>query len=136
MGRRVMLIYLDSVVVIYAVEGAPALQARAKARLSALHSAGDELATSDLSRLECLIQPLRKKDVALMAVFLRFLGRTKLLPLPGTVSDNATEIRAIHNYSTLDSLHLAAALAGGCGAFLTNDSRLAGFHDLAVEMLA
>jgi hypothetical protein len=41
-----MLIYLDSVVVIYAVEGAPALQARAKARLSALHSAGDDLATS------------------------------------------------------------------------------------------
>jgi hypothetical protein len=64
-----MLIYLDSVVVIYAVEGAPALKARAKARLSALHTAGDDLATSDLSRLECLVVPLRKKDAALMAIF-------------------------------------------------------------------
>ena len=48
-----MLIYLDTVIVIYTIEGAPAFQARAVARLAAANAAGDSIATSDLTRLEC-----------------------------------------------------------------------------------
>jgi hypothetical protein len=38
-----MLVYLDTVICIYAVEGAPPFQARAGARLAAMQAAGDDL---------------------------------------------------------------------------------------------
>jgi hypothetical protein len=43
-----MLVYLDTVVCIYAVEGAPAFQVRARARLATMRAAGDRPAISDL----------------------------------------------------------------------------------------
>ncbi len=135
MGGRVMLIYLDTVIVIYAIEGAPALMARADSRLLAARSAGDILATSDLTRLECLIQPLRAKDVSLQSVFMRYLATTTVLGLSPEVCDRAAEIRATYNYSVADALHLAAAMLGNCDRFLTNDAALAGFPDIAVEIL-
>ena len=133
-----MLIYLDSVIVIYRIDGDPRCQVktRATARLNAANAAGDTLATSDLTRLECLIQPLRKSDAALQSAFMRFLATTTVLGLlPSGVYDTAAEIRAKHRYSTTDSLHLAVAKSGGCDLFLTNDRRLAGFPDIAVEIL-
>jgi uncharacterized protein len=45
-------------------------------------------------------------------------------------------IRAIQNYRLGDALHLAAAIESGCGLFLTNDHRLAGFPDIPVEVLS
>jgi predicted nucleic acid-binding protein len=38
-------------------------------------------------------------------------------------------------YSAQDALHLAAAVQAGCTSFLTNDLRLAGFPDIAVDVL-
>jgi uncharacterized protein len=58
------------------------------------------------------------------------------MPLPSSVYDRATLIRANHGFKTIDSLHLAAAIEGGCQAFLTNDMRLGRFPDLKVEVLA
>jgi len=58
-----------------------------------------------------------------------------LIPLPRSVYDRATYIRAAHNFKTADALHLAAAIEGGCQAFLTNDFRLGRFPDLTVEVL-
>jgi predicted nucleic acid-binding protein len=130
-----MLIYLDTVIVIYRIDGDPAFKARVAARLNAANAARDSLATSDLTRLECLIQPLRTKDVALQSAFVRFLASTAVLSLSPTVCDRAAQIRAVHNYSVADALHLAAATLGNCDRFLTNDAALARFPDIAVEML-
>lgn len=55
--------------------------------------------------------------------------------MPTTVFERACHIRAVHNYKLGDALHLAAAIEGGCGLFLTNDQRLRGFPDIAVEVL-
>jgi uncharacterized protein len=130
-----MLIYLDSVIVIYAVEGVPAFRARAIARLAAAESAGDDVATSDLTRLECLIQPLRNNDMALQQEYLRFLGSTTVLPLPPSVYDRAALIRAVHKYPIADSLHLATSIVGNSTRFLTNDVRLSGFPDIDIKIL-
>lgn len=43
-----MLIYLDTVICIYTVEGPPTFQARAVARLAAMKAGGDSPAISDL----------------------------------------------------------------------------------------
>ena len=63
-GRPLMLVYLDSVICIYAVEGAPSFQARARARLAALRAAGDNPAISDLTWLECRVKLIRLGDAA------------------------------------------------------------------------
>jgi len=133
-----MLIYLDSVICIYAVEGAPSFQARARARLAAMRAAGDHPAISDLTWLECRVKPIRLGDPVALADMEAFLTASDVvrLPLPTAVYDRASQIRAIHNHRLADAMHLAASVEGGCGVFLTNDHRLSGFPDIPVEVLA
>lgn len=49
---------------------------------------------------------------------------------------HAAAIRAKHNFRTPDALHLAAALAGACDMFLTNDAALKPFPDIPVEVIS
>ncbi|MBA4064941.1 MAG: hypothetical protein C0501_14755 [Isosphaera sp.] len=53
-----MLYYLDTVVVIYAVEGVAVNQQRATNHIGALERAGHRFAVSDLTRTECLVPVL------------------------------------------------------------------------------
>jgi hypothetical protein len=64
-----MLIYSDSVIVIYYLEGMPAFKARATARLNALSAAGDTLVISDRVRLECRVLPIRHNEPVRLADF-------------------------------------------------------------------
>jgi predicted nucleic acid-binding protein len=132
-----MLIYCDSVILIYALEYTGPLNARAAARLAAARAAGDRLAISDLTRLECRVKPMQRGDAAGLAQYDLFFGQPDVLrvPLPTAVYDRATTIRATHNFKTVDALHLAAAVEGRCDRFLTNDMRLARFRDIPVEVL-
>ena len=132
-----MLVYLDTVICIYAVEGAPSFQARARARLAALSGAGDQPAISDLSWLECRVKPIRLGDAVALAEMEAFLTGSDVVrvPMPTAVYERACRIRAVHKYSLPDSLHLASAIEGGCGLFLTNDHRLSSFPDIPVEVL-
>ncbi|SRR5260370_23782928 len=132
-----MLVYLDSVICIYAVDGPPSFQARARGRLVALHAAGDQPAISDLTWLECRVKPLRLGDAVGLADMEAFLTASDVarVPLPTAVYERACRIRAVQYYKLADALHLAAACEGGCGSFLTNDHRLGGFPDITVEVL-
>ena len=132
-----MLVYLDTVICIYAVEGVPSFQARATARLVAMQGAGDRPAVSDLTWLECRVKPIRLGDAVALASMETFLTGSDVIrvPMPTLVYERACRIRAAHNYKLGDSLHLAAAVEGGCGTFLTNDHRLSSFPDIRVEVL-
>jgi predicted nucleic acid-binding protein len=132
-----MLIYCDSVVVIYYLEGSPPFKARATARLSAMWAAGDLMAVSDLVRLECRMQPIRFGDAAALALYdgLFAQANVRWVPITTPVFDRATHIRATHNFRLADALHLAAAVEASCDRFLTNDSRLSSFPDIPVEVL-
>lgn len=136
-GPSLTLVYLDSVLCIYAVEGAPSFQARARARLAALKTAGDQPAISDLTWLECRVKPIRLGDAVTLAEMEAFLTGSDVVraSLPTAVYERACRIRAVHNYKLADALHLAAAVESGCGLFLTNDYRLSSFPDIAVEVL-
>lgn len=63
------------------------------------------------------------------------LPDVRYAPLTTAVFDRATHIRATRQLKTLDSLHLAAAIEGGCDLFLTNDSRLGNIPGVAIEAL-
>ncbi len=132
-----MLIYVDSVILIYFYEHTGPFNVRAVSRLTALRSAGDGIAVSDLSRLECRVKPIRLGNATALAVYDGFfaLPDVQLVPITTAVFDRATQIRADHNFKLADSLHLAAAVEAGCDRFLTNDTRLSSFTDIVVEVL-
>lgn len=132
-----MRIYVDSVIFIYYLEGAVPLKTRAVTCLDAMWVAGDVAVASDLVRLECRVHPIRRKDAAALAEYdkLFALANVQHVPLTTPVFDRATRIRADHNFKLADALHLAAAVEAGCDRFLTNDTRLSVFRDIAVETL-
>jgi len=133
-----MTIYLDSVIAIYLLDHSGSFLARAEARLAALEAANDEVAFSELSRLECRVRPIRLGDAVSLAKFDAFFARSDVrwAHLTKAVFERATSLRASLNFKLGDSLHLAAAIESGCGVFLTNDYRLDKCKDIKVEVLA
>jgi predicted nucleic acid-binding protein len=132
-----MLIYFDSVIVIYLIDHTGTFQARAAKRLADLTAAKDQVAISDLTRLECRVKPLSLGDKVKLAGFDAFFSRPEIqkVPLPTAVYDRATALRAAHGFKLGDSLHLAAGIEAGCGLFLTNDHRLSKCTEIKVEVL-
>jgi predicted nucleic acid-binding protein len=132
-----MLVYVDSVVFIYALDHTGTFQSKALARLAASQGAGDRLAISDLTRLECRVRPLRLGDLVRLGEYDSFFARTdvQVVSLTGAVFDFATEISARHGFKSLDSIHLAAATLAGCDVFLTNDARLTRCPGITVEII-
>lgn len=132
-----MLTYCDSVILIYYLDTVGPFNVRATNRLTTLLAAGDRIAASDLSRLECRVKPIRLGHSAVLTRFDTFftLPDVQIVPLTTAVYDRATDIRARHSFRTTDALHLAAAIEAGCGSFLTHDLRLSKFTDIPVELL-
>ncbi len=132
-----MTVFLDANVVIYFVERHPVWGAKATARIAAARSSGNDLAVSDLIRMECRVGPLSSGDQALLADYAKFFSRpeVRVLPITAAVCDRAAAIRAKYRFKPLDALHLAAAVDAGCGKFLTADTGLQNFPDIHVEVL-
>jgi uncharacterized protein len=144
-----MLYYLDTSIVIYAVEGTPAFRQRAQNHLAALEAVGHRFLISELTRAECLVIPCQPGNGPLVLEYFRFFHGPNLrtVSLTSAVHERAALIRGQHHYpapaptaaprrySLADAHHLAAAIEFGCDRFLTNDQRLAGFPDILVEVL-
>lgn len=116
------MIYLDSCIVIYAVEDDGARGDAVRRRLA--ESADSVVAISPLVTLECLVGPLREENLVLHDHYLRAFSRFRLLPLELDQYVRAAELRARHGITTPDALHLAAAQLYGCDQLWTNDNRL------------
>ena len=127
-------IYLDSCLLVYAVEDDPVFGPSTKLRLAQAADTEDAvLAISPLVRLECLVGPMKSGDRALRLRYERALSLLRLLDMPPAVYDGAAELRTRYGLRTPDALHLACAQHHGCRALWTNDDRLArASHGLAV----
>jgi predicted nucleic acid-binding protein len=132
-----MLVYCDSVILIYFFDHTGPLNVRATNRLAALAAAGDRIAVSDLVGLEYRVKPVKTADTVKLTLFDAFCSRpdVQVVPITTAVFDRATLIRAAYNFKLGDSLHLAAAVEGGCDRFLTHDNRLSSCTDIPVEIL-
>jgi len=126
------LIYLDTCLLLYAVEDDPVHGATTRQRLAAV--SGATLAISPLVRMECLVGPMRSGDRALRLRYEQALGML-LLEMPPAVYDGAAESRSRFGLRTPDALHLACAQHHGRQTLWTNDDRLArASHGLAVVL--
>jgi predicted nucleic acid-binding protein len=132
-----MIIYLDTNILIYAVEHHPIFGPRARTRLANVQSVGDALMISDLTCMECLVGPLRAGNTSLEAQFRVFfaVAGLHLVSIAPAVCERAARIRAKSLFKPRDALQLAAAVEHGADVFLTNDVRLSSFPDLTVELL-
>jgi predicted nucleic acid-binding protein len=131
-----MVYYLDTNIVIYAVEGQQVFQQRARNHIAALEAAGHRFVVSDLTWTECLVWPLRTGNGPLLLDYQRFFMAPHLATVSSGISHNrAAMIRATHNFGLADSIHLAITVENCLDRFLTNDNRLAAFSDVPVEIL-
>jgi hypothetical protein len=90
-----VLYYLDTVIVIYAVEGNPADQQRAIHHLAALEQAGHRFAISELIRTECFVPVFGLRDGQRLSDFFRFFHGPNLrtLGLTAAIHTRASAIR-------------------------------------------
>jgi predicted nucleic acid-binding protein len=130
-----MTVYLDTNIVIYAVEQNPVLGPKARTRLAIARAAGNALMISHLNRMECLIGPLKSGDLAAEADYHSFFKVMNVVDITAAVCDRAARLRAAYGFKSMDALHLAAALEHGASIFLTADARLGSLSGLTIEVL-
>ncbi len=117
------LIYLDTCLLIYAVENHPVWFSPVREALS--NQPADSFAISPLVKMECLVKPMRLGDTALQWRYESAMTQFAPLTLNEAVFVQAAQLRARFNLKTPDALHLACAQHHGCVALWTNDDRLA-----------
>ena len=128
------LIYLDSCLIIYAVEQNPQWGPAIDAAMAKVPPEG--FAISGLTQMECLVKPVRDANTTLQRQYERLFGTYHQLATPDEVFLMAAQLRARFGLKTPDALHLACAQFHGCEALWTNDDRLAqAGHGLAVNIL-
>ena len=132
------MVSLDANIVIYLVEQNPLWAPKVAARIAAYRGVGEEIAVCDAARMECLVGPYQTGDAADLASYRAFFSGPSPMMLPVTIAiwERAAQVRAVHHFSALDALHLAAAVEYGCTRFLTNDALLKRFPDILVEILS
>ena len=84
-----MTVYLDTNGVIDLIEPNPVWSPKIINRLALARQAGDQVATSDLSRTECLAHPFASGNAALIADYLAFFGdpQVQMLTLTSAVCE-------------------------------------------------
>ncbi|MGH7175843.1 MAG: type II toxin-antitoxin system VapC family toxin [Tepidisphaeraceae bacterium] len=129
---------VDAQVIIYTVEKHPSFGPCLRPLWDAMSHGRVDLHTSELSILESLILPRRRRNQALEQDYLAFLQqpRMRLVPVSRSVLLQAVQLRAeTPRLRTPDAIHVATAVTSGCHTFVTNDRQLQSLPELSVVHL-
>lgn len=132
------LVYVDTAILIYLAEKHARCTACLRPLWDSMAAGTTQVLTSELTRLEVLVRPMRLAQTLLVAEYRRILTATELLVEPVTrrVLDQAAQLRATHHaLRTPDAIHLATAVVTGCDTFLSNDRRLQHVSPLPITIL-
>lgn len=136
LGRRV---YLDTNIIIYAVEGYETHAARIKFVLREMTDGEITAVTSDLTLAEVLVKPKRDTNRKLEEAYLQFLVSTESFrnsAVSREILEAAAGIRATSALKLPDAIHFASAINQHCDSFLTNDDRFEGMTGIKVVPLS
>ena len=136
LGHRV---YLDSNIVIYAVEGFPNYADQIQALLEAMDTGEIIAVTSELTLAETLIKPMKDQNLAIQQAYRTFLTPTtamEIIPISRVILEDAARLRATTKLKLPDAIQLATALREQCDSFLTNDDGFRAINLLQIKMLA
>lgn len=132
-------VYLDTNIIIYAVEGYETHAAPIKSLLQGLTEGEIIAVTSELTVAEVLVKPMRDGNAKLEEAYRRFLLPTESLR-SSTVSreilEAAAGIRATSALKLPDAIHWATAMIEHCDSFLTNDDGFKSVAGVRVVMLS
>lgn len=129
---------LDTSVFIYHIEQESRLAVNAALIMREISDGRLSGVTSVLTLLEIAIKPLRlgRPEAAdAYTAVIHNINNLQVASIDSGTSRIAAELRADYGLRTPDALHIAACLANGATAFVTNDRRLRRVNELAVIML-
>lgn len=118
--------YLDTNIIIYAVEKPSPLSVGQLALFEAIDDGSITAVTSELTLAECLVYPLTANDTRLASAYEQFLTGTEieLIPIDRPILIAAAHMRALTRIKMPDAIHIATAQAAEATVFLTADRRL------------
>jgi len=130
-------LFLDTAPVIYHVEGNATYRSRTRLVFQGLSRGDFQAVTSAMTLAESLVGPFRTGNADLAERFRRTITRgvnTRYVGVDSVV-ERAARLRAHYRLRLVDSLQIAAALAAGCDALLTNDRDLRRVTEIKVLVL-
>ncbi len=131
-------LYVDSAPLIYYVEEHFAYVDKMEYILNHVENTSLEAVSSVLTLSEVLVAPVRTGAHQVAQRYRTILLNREsctLVPISANIAIRAASIRARYRSNTPDALHIASAIVSGCDAFLTNDHKLRGVHELNVLVL-
>ncbi|MCO5221459.1 MAG: type II toxin-antitoxin system VapC family toxin [Thermomicrobiales bacterium] len=129
---------IDTPIFIYHIEQASPHARAASTILRAVADGRFKGVTSVITMLEVTIQPLRRGRPEIADAYEALLGdipNLTIVDVDATVTRIGAELRAIYGLRTPDALQIAACLAHGAEAFITNDRRLRRVSEIDVSVL-
>jgi len=128
----------DTAPVIYFVEAHPQYDALMTEVFQRVADGALTGCTSVVTLTEVFVHPLRHGDTHLQRQYRDLLLNSdnfETRSVDPHIAERAADLRARYNLRTPDALQIAAALAAGCDAFLTNDAALKRVSELRVLVL-
>jgi predicted nucleic acid-binding protein len=133
-------VYLDTNIIIYAVEGAALARPSLLHLLSQVDAGVLTATTSELTLAEVLVRPLRDGNAVLADAYRRSISNgaaLRIARVSRVVLERAAALRAAQASLKLpDAIHAATALLAGCTTFLSNDARFESVAGLPVLLLS
>jgi predicted nucleic acid-binding protein len=136
LGKRV---YLDTNIIIYAVEGFPDYADKIKALLDELDAAEIIVVTSELTLAEVLVKPLQDGNVKIQQAYKDFLLPTpvfEVVPISLSILESSADVRAKTKLKLPDAIHWATFQDCKCNSFLTNDDAFKSLRLTEVKILS
>ena len=130
---------VDTSIFIYFIEEHPRFLPVLQTFFDEVDKGRKELVTSALTLLEVLVVPYRSGDHLLAERYEALLTQSRGVRVADISRDHlraAAQLRAATGVKTPDALQLVAALAAGCGAFLTHDRALPTVPGLRILQLS
>jgi predicted nucleic acid-binding protein len=121
------LVFIDTAPFIYLIERHPRYHPIIRPVFESLSVGSFVGATSVLTLLEVLVQPLRNGRADLAREYRSILTESsgiRLMPVTAEVAEMAADLRARHGIRVADAIQAAAGISYNCAVFITNDARL------------
>ncbi|MFL6210796.1 MAG: type II toxin-antitoxin system VapC family toxin [Pyrinomonadaceae bacterium] len=132
-------VYLDTNIVIYAVEGFVDLADQLQALLQALDNMEIVAFTSELTLAEVLVKPMQDQNQQAQRAYETFLTPSpalQVVPISRSILTEAARLRATTKLKLPDAIHLATADLSGCSSFLTNDDSFKSVASAKIKILS
>ncbi|MHB1959080.1 MAG: type II toxin-antitoxin system VapC family toxin [Acidobacteriaceae bacterium] len=131
-------IYWDTMLFVYWMEDHPQHGRRVQEIRRRMDERGDTLCASAFALGELLVKPYKLKKMDLTRAIREYFQASNLeiLPFDLETAEIFSRIRAEHNVSPADAIHLASAAQARADLFLTNDRRLCRLNIPGIHFIA